>query len=131
MARINLDQNRWEPIAANEAAKATPPAFAEREATLTPIQSAPETQTQALPTQQTPAAQAVLDSSDDQLMAALEENPDALAAQLNEIAPEAVRDELEAITPAEITPPAQGAAYNPLKNFEAKAFAQDPQIANI
>jgi len=125
MAKINLEQNRWDPISANEAANLEP----QREATLTPVQTVTET---PAATEQTPAAQAVLDSSDDQLMAALEENPDALAAQLNEIAPQATEApenlEVAAIAPE---PTAQEGSYNPLKNFEGKAFVQDPQLANL
>lgn len=124
LARLNLEQNQWEPISANE----TVAPAATAEATLTPVQAAPEAT--PVPTEQTPAAQAALDASDEQLMAALEENPDQLAAQLNEIAPEAVQQELDAVetTPA---PVAANGAYNPLATAGARAFAQDPQLSNL
>lgn len=132
LARLNMEENRWDPIAANDAQQAVSAA----EPTLTPV-SENVVQQMNEPAPQTPAAQEVLDSSDDKLLEALEENPDQLAAQLNEIAP-SVSKELgmdEPVAPpvaaAEKTAPAQAGAYNPLKNLEAKAFAQDPQVANI
>lgn len=125
LARLNLEQKQWEPISANEAVK--PAATAD--ATLTPVQSAPEAA--PAPTEQTPAAQAALDASDEQLMAALEENPEQLAAQLNEIAPEAVQQELAAVETAPAPDITSKGVYNPLAGTETRAFAQDPQLSNL
>lgn len=126
LARLNLKQNQWEPISANETVAPAPAA----DATLTPVQAAPQVEETPAPTEQTPAAQAALNASDEQLMAALEENPDQLAAQLNEIAPEAVQQELDAVEAAP-APAAANGTYNPLAGTEARAFAQDPQLSNL
>ena len=127
LARLNLEQKQWEAINA-DTSMMTPPDDATRDATLTPVQSSGETEPS--PSEQTPEAQAVLNASDEQLMAALEAEPDKLAAQLNEIAPEAVKQELNAVDQTPAAPIATG-IYNPLAGLENKAFVQDPQIANI
>lgn len=126
VARINLDQKQWEPIAQTQRVPASEKAG---EPTLTPVQAKPENAEAAqIPSQQTPAALDVMNASDEELLAALEENPDALAAKLNDIAPEATRA-LESTTDVPASAPV-GASYNPLAALGAKAFAQDPQLAN-
>jgi TPR repeat protein len=92
-------------------------------------------------TEQTPAAQQAIDASDEQLMKALEENPDGLAAQLNEIAPGAQKElDMDQPVSTRETPDAQAhiaaaappvSAYNPLQTVSARAFAQDPQVSNL
>ncbi len=133
IARLDLKQNKWEPVseqAPAAGALALPPAETAEEPTLTPLEAAAPNTAADIP-EQTPAAQAALDASDEQLMAALEENPDELAAQLNEIAP-AVGQELDIpAQPAADTKPVQTGPYNPLAGLDAKAFAQDPQISNL
>lgn len=70
----------------------------------------------------------VIDYSDDQLMEAFSNDPDQLASKLNEIEPSATTtavdaqqaDARPAITDPQITPEMQ--------NFEAIAYAQDPQL---
>jgi TPR repeat protein len=127
IARLDLDSKKWEPVSATSASAEAAQGVSEApEATLTPLDVNAAT---AVP-EQTPEAQEVLNASDEQLMAALEENPDQLAAQLNEIAPAAAQ---ELDIPASPVPnaPVQTGPYNPLKGLEAKAFAQDPQIANL
>ena len=82
------------------------------------------------PVQPIPVENNVLESSDEDLMKALEENPDAVAAQLNAIEP-GVGQALE-IAPAQDTQPIKtGALYNPLEKLGEKAFVQDLQISNI
>lgn len=127
LARLNIEEKKWEAFSGNEASVQPAP---EAEATLTPVQSQSETPAAS---EQTPAAQSAIDASDEELMAALEADPDKLAAQLNEIAPEAVQKELDTLdtAPMSATPPLAQGLYDPLANFKAKAYTQDPQIANI
>lgn len=144
LARLNMKENKWEAITADTSGRAAPTsksgADTNADATLTPVDAdtvqkmnvAPDTQPE-----QTPQAQDALDASDEQLMKALEENPDGLAAQLNDIAPGA-REDLDMDAPVTTPAPEQTAAmttsasgaYDPLKPVAARAFAQDPQIAN-
>lgn len=126
LARLNIEEKKWEPFSGEQAS--VQPA-AEAEATLTPAQAQSETPSES---EQTPAAEAVLNASDEELMAALEEDPDKLAAQLNEIAPEAVQDEPATLDAAPAATPAliQG-GYDPLAAVTSKAYTQDPRIANI
>ncbi|PZQ46659.1 MAG: hypothetical protein DI551_04725 [Micavibrio aeruginosavorus] len=135
LARLNLADNTWEPVSTGTQNPQTPVApSVEADATLTPVQAkSEEPAPQETPAEQTPAAQDALNASDEDLMKALEEDPDALAKQLNEIAPGA---QAPVETPAE--PPAKAAAaptagstYNPLQSLGPKAFAQDPQLANL
>jgi TPR repeat protein len=126
LARLNLEQNQWEAVNA-DTSMMEPPKASETEATLTPVQSAGETPSAS---EQTPEAEAVLNASDEQLMAALEADPDKLATQLNDIAPESVQQELNAVEETPATRVVKG-AYDPLANLQAKAFVQDPQVANI
>lgn len=141
LARMNVDENRWEAVLppaqtqtqaqtpAADAVTAEPSAAAapvEADPTLVPLEaSAMEGGLNAPASEQTPAAQAVLNASDDELMAALEEKPEQLAAQLNEIAP-AVQRELDVAVPA----PVETGAYDPLKSMAQKAFGQNPDVAN-
>lgn len=148
LARMNADESRWEIFKPDALATASPAQQAQIAPAMPPV-TKPEEDTAATdgavsepspamaiqasvsnledsaPLEQTPAAQAALNASDEQLLAALEENPEGLAAQLNEIAPEVSR-ELELPTPA----PLHAGAYDPLTPLAAKAYAQDPQVAN-
>lgn len=138
LARVNLKENKWEPVSSDTSVTPAPTA----EATLTPVQASTEEPAPA--TEQTPAAEDAINASDEQLMKALEENPDGLASQLNEIAPGVQKDldmdqpvtttnaapEEETTQTAAVTTSATG-VYDPLKPVSAKAFAQDPQISNI
>ena len=125
LARLNMDNNTWEPVQADTTSVSDAPTMQ----TPTLVQSEPETVEEFnTPTQQTPEAQSAIDASDEQLMRALEEDPEGLAAQLNQIEP-GVGKELE-------VPPGDAAiaptsSFDPLKSLGAKAFAQDPQIANL
>ncbi len=131
VARINLANKQWEAVSTEETT-ATPTSAVKSDPTLTPVQNL-ETATPLTPdaTEQTPAAQAALNASDEELMAALEENPEALASQLNEIAPEVGRDlEMTETTPAPAAT-AKNGSYNPLEKIGAKAYQQDPQVSNL
>ena len=87
-----------------------------------------------VPPKQNEAAQAVLGASDEELMKAMEEDEDALAANLNEIAPAVSKEleiEQETVTPAqEVKAPAktQAAAAPVVTGFDAAAFKQNPEI---
>ncbi len=143
IARLNLQENRWEPIngpAAQSSSTATPPAIQEEPSPIsqtqpeaTPVADSAPVPLAPVPTEQTPAAENILNSSDDELMAALEADPDKLAAQLNELSP-GVSNALEDTAPAPRSPQAAPAlsngGYNPLVAFESKAFSQDPELSN-
>jgi len=133
LARLNLDEQRWEPIVQNNEAVPSQ--------TLSDL-AAMETQkisnrlgenNTAIAPQNQNTAQAsfggevgsITDYSDEQLLEALEKNPEQLAAQLN------------AIEPGVGTPASQDIALDqtptvttPVANFDKTAFAQDPAIAN-
>lgn len=142
LARLNLEQNRWEPISRGTSedgidAPVTPDPMSSP--TLEPLNpqtlnAIPANAVTGTAIEQTPAAQEVLNSSDEALLAAMEENPDQLAAQLNEIAP-AVQQELELSTQAGEPAPSvntQAAGlYNPLDAYASEAFAQDPAVSNL
>ncbi len=133
LARLNLENNTWEPVSANSAnapgaVLQTPESDAtliEAEQNAVDALNQPATDESA----QTPAADAAINASDEQLMKALDEDPEGLASQLNEIAPGA---SAELATPTEqaALPPATS-SYNPLAPAGAKAFAQDPQVSNL
>lgn len=126
IAKLDMDNNRWEVVGA-DTSMMTPPTQNEiADETLVPIQGGTAAQDIE---GQTQAAQAALNATDEELMAALEENPDQLAAQLNDIAPEA-KQALD-ITPSEEMPVATGASFNPLAKLGNKPYTQDPQIANL
>ncbi len=126
LARVNLDENRWEAINDETSAPAVT-------STIEPLDDEIEASRASASTatpDQTPAAQQVLNSSDEELMAALEENPEQLASNLNEIAPQAVQEDLD-IAPTENATkpvPSTTGAYDPLKPYAAKAFAQVPAV---
>lgn len=132
LARVNLAENRWEAINGENIASPTlAPVIAPQDTDENTMDATPASA--ALGGGQTPAAQQVLDSSDEELMAALEENPDQLAAQLNEIAPEA-RQDLDLTTPVVkapvvIEPHSKPAGYDPLATYAGKAFTQNKQVA--
>lgn len=126
MARLNLDENRWEPMVINN--KAVPSGAVSD-------LNAIESQTLSsrfgnAETQATPAALGgemgnVTDYSDEQLLEALEKNPEELAAQLNAIEPGAANPAAQ-----EMSLSATPTVTTPVQNFEKTAFAQDPKIAN-
>lgn len=88
--------------------------------------------------QTTPAALApdetpenVLDYSDEQLMEALNNDAEGLAAQLNAIEPGAAnaQEETAQVTPVAATVSLENAQITaPMENFDAIAFQQDPEI---
>lgn len=139
LAKLDLEKNRWEQFDTDAQAtqKQTPTTTATdentseqatAEPTLTPL-DAQAAQNLNDTSAQTPAAQEVLQTSDDDLMKAMDESPDALAAKLNEIAP-AAQKELETTTPEQtgaVKIPA--GVYDPVAPFAARAFKQDADIA--
>ncbi len=153
MAQLDLEKNRWEPLPTTSAAnpetvslqgndlEAPAAEQADTSITATPVAETPETSAESAPVEQSENAQAVMNASDDELLAALESDPDKLAAQLNDIAPEvgqALDLEAESVAPAApalpvSVPPAQKAeakGYSPLNGLEAKAYGQSPAVAN-
>ncbi len=122
VAKLDMDTNRWELIGQNQQQVTLNPTPALSDETLTTIQADDyETVNSQEP---------ILNSSDEDLMKALEEDPDALAAQLNEIEP-GVGKALEISPQEDVTNVKTGALYNPLEKMGAVAFAQDPQIKNL
>lgn len=146
LARLNLDNQRWEAVVQGEdddaAADSLPPPadlssvndLEEQKLTarlgdvepeagslpepVTEVSLQPETLSEG--SVQTPAAQEVLDYNDDEILAALSEDPEKLADSLNEIAP-AVGAEL-GLEEKNIT------LSPPMKDFEKIAFAQKPAL---
>ncbi len=127
MVRLNLDDNRWEPLVTNnssgksealsdlnqlEAQKLSNRLPQENEVTGTPASVGAE------------AGKNVMDYSDEQLLEALEKNPEQLGAQLNALEPGANTATKNIDLKAEPTVTA------PMKNFEKVAFAQDPKVAS-
>lgn len=139
LARVNLKENRWEAINGQDAVLSTPAAsVTESETdsdTLTPqdttdlMEGSPASAITGAG--QTPAAQDVLNSSDAELLAALDADPDALASRLNEIAPAIQKDMDVKETAATTTEAARDGSYNPLIPFAATAFKQNPQTAAL
>ncbi len=126
VAKLDMEKNRWEVVNADTSMMTPPSQDDVSDDTLTPV--AAGTMADAKMSGQTPEAQAALNATDEQLMAALEQDPDALATQLNEIAPEA-KVELDSTTAPK---PAQtGAGFNPLSKLGTKPYAQDAQVANL
>lgn len=125
VAKLNLAENKWEPVEQDEVAIAPSVATTQEEATLTPVDA------QTVEDMNEPTAEPdITAASDDELLAALENDPEKLAAQLNDIEPQA-REALE-----ETAPPAApqninpDSVYDPLKKFGKQAFAQNPKLAN-
>lgn len=133
LARVNLDENRWEAINKDTVAPVVTDTLVPDQ-TLDNEEPAMEASPASAATgsDQTPAAQSVLNASDAELMAALEENPDQLASNLNEIAP-AVQKDLDLTAPVneQQTAPAGGNSYNPLEPFADKVFVQNKQVAAL
>lgn len=151
LARLNLDENRWEAIDST-AATAMPETAAVEPAPADDIASAPPqpvfpeavdedadaaaadavvpeagtTEAEAgvhddIDTTQTPNAEKVLNYSDDEILSALEKDPEQLASDLNEISP-AVSEALEIDEAPVNTPPAA------MVNFDEVAYVQDPAV---
>lgn len=133
LAKLNKDNNRWEALNAEGA-----------DATATSVKPAAGTQEQvqsqeASLTNSEAAPENVLDLNDDQLMEALNNDPEGLAAQLNNIEPQ-VGDAAQNTTPAQdesaVISSAMPAVLNdpqitqPMKDFEKLAFVQDAKIKN-
>lgn len=68
----------------------------------------------------------VLDYSDDQLIEALNQDPEGLAAQLNDIEPSAANAQTDTAQEGPLSNPQ---ITEPMANFDAVAFKQDPSIA--
>jgi TPR repeat protein len=152
LAKLNLEENRWEPVVQGgevlpsaklsdinnlEQQKLTqrlavePAASEAEEAETTTDAAQPQTPADVTATQasivpdEKPAD--VLDYSDEQLLQALEENPEELATQLNDIEPMAApADEpVQEATNSVLDDPQITA---PMKNFDKVAFKQDENI---
>lgn len=156
LARLNLNENRWEAID-NVGATATVPASDTLETAdaVTPQTETPPTPTALsnededaaaaeeaeavapeagtteaevdagaaddIDTTQTPNAEKVLGYSDEEILSALENDPEKLASDLNEISP-AVSEALELDeTPVNTAPAA-------MANFDEVAYVQDPNV---
>lgn len=141
LARLNVEGNAWEPLVQERALLPETPIDMIEPSPLSDVNTLERQKlTERLDENTTPEAQAipasmndgaaegaegnVLDYSDDQLLAALNSNPEKLAAQLNDIEPSAteagVRAQESAFGDLQIT--------EPMKNFETVAYAQEPQI---
>ncbi len=128
VARLNLAENKWEPVEQNtpsiESQLGNAP-DAPAEDTVTPM----DEQTVAAMNKSAEPQPSALTASDDELMAALEDDPEKLAAKLNAIEPGDETEDMQTAdaAPQDIKPPA---LYDPLQKFGEKAFVQDPKLAN-
>lgn len=131
VAKLNLAENKWEPVAQDGTATIAtkqPATATKEEATLTPVDTKTVEQMNAAQAEATKPD--VTTASDDELLAALESDPDKLAAQLNDIEPQARKDLEEVSTPSAPVNISPDGIYNPLKPFGKQAFAQDPKLSN-
>lgn len=138
MARLNLAESRWEPISATEpAAGITQAPAAGEDAEL-------ETMLDDMDAEPTPAAEAALTTAvqndnplsdlstaldNETLMDAMEEDADAVAAQLNALEPGAPAVDVVEKAPAEAAEEPQ-AASPIMPGFEQSAFTQSQSLAN-
>lgn len=141
LARLNLKDNRWEPVVQDE--KLLPSAqvsdvtnlekqkLIERLADKANMATAKEAAATATPDE---ATENVLDYSDDQLLAALNNDPEKLAGQLNDIAPSKASSKASSTAPTTKdvkpvkSPVADPKITQPMKNFEKLAYVQDSKI---
>lgn len=128
LAKLNLSENRWEAISSSDvSAPVTTPPDETVSAKVEPVSETSPTETPLEPAVMA-APTTVQDMEDAELLKALDENPDALAAQLNDIAPEA-RDALD--VPAVQAPADKITQTNDKvseRAIDAKAFAQKPSV---
>lgn len=138
LARLNLSENRWEAIGGAEQANNIIPASGlegdsqsdlQVVEPLTDAQQAPVT---AIQPQETNAG--VLDLNDDQLLEALDANPEGLAAELNALEPGAAEAQEPVATPPSDTQDDVSAVLGApsitpfLNNFDSIAFKQDAAL---
>jgi TPR repeat protein len=150
LARLDLDSQRWEPIAtdaentpsqqtdmtAAEPGQASTTLDGVAPAAGSPVDDiAPEPAVEQKPAEGAVVPQDLLNADDAQLMEALEKDPEGLASQLNDIAPEAgkaLEESAPALeTPAPVQPVQKGKPEktSDLKALEDKAFRQKDSIA--
>lgn len=134
MARFNTSENRWEPMVVNNASAASDTLSdlnkLETQKLSNRLPQETEATTATAATTATPAvmggeaANNVMNYSDEQLLKALEQNPEQLGAQLNALEPTAntARQSID----LNATPTMTAS----MKDFEAIAFAQDPKVAS-
>lgn len=120
LAKLNLSENRWEMMTDSGASAPDEPVSAKVE----PASGTAPVETPAVDAAVIAAPTPVQEMEDAELLKALDENPDALAAQLNDIAPEA-RDALDVpAAPA----PADKITQTNQTAMDEKAFAQKPSV---
>lgn len=120
LAKLNLEGNRWEPITGNAQTLNQPSEITDLG---TNSSEAPTSIFNAtLAPEINPAD--VLDYNDEQLLAALNSNPDKLASQLNDIAP-SMADASKSIEDAVVASPSLAKT---MRDFEKLAYVQDSKI---
>ncbi len=151
LARLNLSENRWEPIVQDNQYIAPSSSVAtqggdvnsdlakindlEAQKLVARLPSEGEAAiAQDVSVTTDPASENVLDYSDDQLLAALNDDPDKLAAQLNNIEPSAV-DPQQVIEQTQSQDAVQQSILEkeiritaPMRNFDKLAFKQNVKI---
>ena len=132
LAKLNLKENRWEAVTEESAGETSndmdlgvPPS----EETIQPVSAS----TEVLP-------EDVTEYSDEQLLAALNNDPEQLASKLNDIEPGAVDSEAVITKPEKSVTPAEKPKQKissllddpkitkTMENFDKVAFAQDPKV---
>ena len=141
LARLNLEENRWEPVVQDDAVlpsakisdvnkldkQQLTERLAEDSAAVAPQAGVEDTVVEAQEAAMVPdeTPKNVLEYSDEQLLEALDKNPEQLASQLNDIEPVATQP----MAPVEEAPQmADPQITAPMKNFDKLAFKQDSKI---
>ncbi len=140
LARLNLSENRWEAVGSAEQANNIIPASGAESLNQGDLQEAqPFTTSQEeaplneIQSQETNAG--VLDLNDDQLLEALEANPEGLASELNALEPGATEAQKPVEAPTaktqdDVNPVSGAPSITPfLNNFDSIAFNQDPSLS--
>jgi localization factor PodJL len=130
LAQLNLQENKWEPVTGVDASNVVPANGPQAEISNDNIEEV------LIIPEENPDS--VLGLSDDQLLEALETDPEGLASQLNDIEPGATdssssvdeAEQPEAQAPQEETSSSLAAPSitPPMKNFDSVAFKQDMSL---
>lgn len=127
LAKLNFDENRWEPLAATDAQNAPvvdDPAMTQALDETAAVEPAAGDRNLTETVQATPAPETQTQDDDQALMDAMEANPDAVAAQLNALEPGAATTPVIE-TPLVETPVApQSKASTLMPDFDSVAFNQ-------
>lgn len=136
LAKLNKENNRWEALNEESTGTSAPVTPAQISPAAGDAQDASLTNSEANP-------ENVMDLNDDQLLEALNNDPEGLASQLNAIEPQAndatqdtsASDAIVPVAPAPSSPSLPSALNDPqitqpMRDFDKLAFVQDAKIKN-